>query len=441
MDDAAVEGRAWAAPVAEAPISATVRVPGSKSATNRALVLAALADGPSRVRGALDARDTRLMVEALRALGARFSDGGRDAVGNVDWIVQPAGLPGVHLEKPVSLDVGLAGTVMRFVPPVAALAMGTVRIDGDPRARERPLGPMITALRSLGVACDDARGFLPLVVRGRGSVTGGAVSIDASTSSQFVSGLLLAAPKFGDGLVLTHTGRTLPSVPHIAMTLQMLRAQGVDVNFDAEASTWSVSASQISALDQRIEPDLSNAGPFLAAAMVTGGRVAIPDWPARTTQAGDALRGLFTQMGAHVDRSGDGLTLRGPGTIRGIDVDLHDVGELAPTLVAVAAVASSPSRFRGIGHLRGHETDRLAALAEMIGALGGRVDIEPDGLAIHPVGLRGTTVSSYGDHRMATAAAILGLVVPGVLIEDIATTRKTLPDFPGMWTSMASGGS
>lgn len=433
--------QAWAAPLAEGPVSATVRVPGSKSATNRALILAALADGPSRVVGALDARDTRLMVEALRALGARLQPGGSDSAGNVDWIVQSALLPGAHLPGPASIDVGLAGTVMRFIPPVAALVSGTVRLDGDPRARERPLGPMIAALRSLGVACDDADGFLPLVIRASGRVAGGAVSIDASASSQFVSGLLLAAPRFAEGLVLTHTGRSLPSLPHIAMTLHMLRSHGVAVDFDEDASTWTVPPATLAAFDQSIEPDLSNAGPFLAAAMVTAGRVTVPDWPAHTTQAGDALRGLFTQMGAHVHQGDEGLTLHGPDTIRGIDVDLHDVGELTPTLAAVAAVASTPSHFRGIGHLRGHETDRLAALAEMIGQLGGRVDVRPDGLVIHPTGLRGAAVSSYGDHRMATAAAILGLVVPGVLIEDIATTRKTLPDFPGMWLSMTSGGT
>jgi 3-phosphoshikimate 1-carboxyvinyltransferase len=435
MDDAnRAFARAWPAPVAEAPVSATVRVPGSKSATNRALVLASLADGASVVHSALDARDTRLMVGALTSLGVDVSDAGADGVGNVDWRVTPRPLMGN-----VSIDVGLAGTVMRFVPPLAALATGTVDFDGDPRARERPLGPMIDAMRSIGVVCDDVEGFLPLRIRGSGHVRGGPVSIDASTSSQFVSGLLLSAPRFDEGLVLRHTGRGLPSLPHIAMTLHMLSEHGVVVDFDEPSATWSVAPSALRPLDRRIEPDLSNAGPFLAAAMVTGGTVTIPDWPRRTTQAGDALRGLFTQMGGAGALTDTGLTLTGPDAIAGIDVDLHDVGELAPTLAAVAALAASPSRFRGIAHLRGHETDRLAALAEMINALGGQVDVLPDGLAIQPVPLHGETVPSYGDHRMATAAAIVGLVTPGVAVDDIATTTKTLPDFPGMWQGMLSG--
>lgn len=422
---------AWPAPTATGPVRATVEVPGSKSATNRALVLAALADGPSTITSALAARDTHLMAEGLAALGVDIQAIGTDVVGNVDWRVTPGPLRGG-----ARIDVGLAGTVMRFLPPVAALAEGAIDFDGDPRARERPLGPMLDALRTLGVSCTDADGYMPIRIEGSGSVRGGAVKIDASASSQFVSGLLLSAARFDDGLVLTHTGRELPSLPHITMTLHMLAEHGVRVDFDAATATWSLAPTAIDALDRRIEPDLSNAGPFLGAAMATAGRVTIPGWPRHTTQAGDWLRGLLAEMGGQVDLHDEGLTLTGPDEIHGIDVDLGQVGELTPVIAALAALAVSPSRLRGIAHLRGHETDRLAALAEMITAFGGDARESDDSLEISPASLHGATVSSYGDHRMATAAAVIGLVVPGVRILDIGTTAKTLPDFPGMWQSM-----
>lgn len=430
MDDTA----AWPAPTAEGPISATVRIPGSKSATNRALVLAALADGPSTIKRALLARDTHLMAGALTALGTDVVEIKTDRVGNVDWHVTPGPLHGnAHI------NVGLAGTVMRFVPPVAALARGPVDFDGDPRARERPLGPMIDALGAIGVSCTSSDGFLPLRIDGTGGARGGVIDIDASASSQFVSGLLLSAARFDDGLTLTHTGPSLPSLPHIEMTLHMLTEHGVRIDFDRERATWHLAPTPITAFDRIIEPDLSNAGPFLAAAMVTGGSVSIPDWPRHTTQAGDALRGIFAQMGADLHYLEGDLTISGPDHITGIEADLHDIGELTPTIAAVAALAATPSHLRGIAHLRGHETDRLAALAEMINSLGGHVEQTDDGLIITPTPLHGGTVSSYGDHRMATAAAIIGLVVPGIHIRDIETTGKTLPDFPGMWSAMISG--
>ena len=424
----------WPAPTAHGPVSATVRVPGSKSATNRALVLAALASGPSVIRQALAARDTHLMAEALARLGVTIVETGRDEVGNVDWAVTPGPLHG-----PATIDVGLAGTVMRFVPPLAALATGRIDFDGDPRARERPLGPMLEALRALGVTVTDAQGYLPISIEGTGSVRGGSVDIDASASSQFVSGLLLSAARFDEGLTLRHTGRSLPSLPHIAMTLHMLAEHGVHAEFDADRATWHLAPTTLLAHDRVIEPDLSNAGPFLAAALATSGSVTIPGWPHHTTQAGDDLRGLLAQMGAHVHLDDAGLTVTGPGEIRGIDADLGQVGELTPVIAALAALAVSPSHLTGIGHLRGHETDRLAALAEMLGAFGAHVDASADALRITPGALHGATVSSYGDHRMATAAAVIGLVVPGVRIEDIATTGKTLPDFPGMWHAMLTG--
>lgn len=428
-------------------MSARVAVPGSKSQTNRALILAALATAPSRISGALQARDTALMIEALITLGARIDTQPGRIAGTLDCRVDPIApsaeqLDRQHVISDITfeevLDVGLAGTVMRFLPPVAALTRMRITLDGDPRARERPLGPMLDALRDLGVDVTDAAGFLPVCIRGTGHVEGGEVRMDASASSQFVSGLLLSAPRFDRGLRLTHIGAHLPSQPHIDMTIAMLADHGVEVQRSGspEHPTWHVGHGPITAIDRAIEPDLSNAAPFLVAALVTGGRVRIPEWPEHTTQAGDHLRGLLQAMGAQVERDREGLTLTGTGEVRGLQADLQEIGELAPVLAAAAALASSPSHLTGIGHLRGHETDRLAALAEMIGTLGGDVVAGEDDLRITPRPLHAGTVSSYGDHRMATAAAVLGLVTPGVLIHDIATTSKTLADFPGMWQNM-----
>ncbi|GAA4393763.1 3-phosphoshikimate 1-carboxyvinyltransferase [Actinomadura verrucosospora] len=414
----------WSAPVAHAPVDATVPLPGSKSMTNRALVLAALAGAPTRIARPLHSRDTELMAGALRALGAGV---GEDSA---DWQV----LPG-RLEGPARVDVGLAGTVMRFLPPVAALASGEVFVDGDPRARERPMGPIITALRALGAEIDDGgRDALPFTVRGSGSVAGGGVTIDASASSQLVSGLLLAAPRFDKGVEVRHEGPPVPSAPHLAMTVQMLRAAGAEV--EAGHDVWRVAPGPLRGGEVVIEPDLSNAAQFLGAALVTGGRVTVPDWPAETTQPGDALRELLAAMGAEVTRGPDGLTVRGGDGFGGLEADLHEVGELTPVLAALAALAGSPSRLTGIAHLRGHETDRLAALVAEINGLGGDVRELPDGLEIRPRPLRGGVFRTYDDHRMVMAAALLGLAVPGIEVENPGTVGKTLPDFTRQWASM-----
>ncbi|MDP9418102.1 MAG: 3-phosphoshikimate 1-carboxyvinyltransferase [Actinomycetota bacterium] len=419
---------AWPAPYAERPVDAVVPVPGSKSITNRALLLAALADAPGAVRCPLRSRDTDLMAAALRSLGAGVEDDGDD------WRVTPGELRG-----PAEVECGLAGTVMRFVPIVAALADGPVRFDGDPRARERPMRGVLEALRALGVSVDDGgRDALPFSVLGRGAVAGGEVTIDASASSQFVSALLLAAPRFDKGLVLRHAGPPVPSAPHIAMSVGMLRDAGASVD-DSERDTWRVEPGGLAGRDVVVEPDLSNAAPFLAAALVTGGTVTIPGWPERTTQPGAALRELFEATGAVGELTPSGLVLRGSGRVRGLDVDLSAVGELTPVLAAVAALAETPSRLRGIGHLRGHETDRLAALATELRRLGGDVTEEPDGLSIRPRPLHGGVVRTYDDHRLAQAAAVLGLAVPGIEVENVGTTAKTLPDFIGMWTAMLGG--
>lgn len=427
----------WRAPRAEGPLSATLNVPGSKSLTNRELILSALAEGPSVLKSPLHSRDTELMAEALRELGVVIDEIPGDGLFGPDWRVTPNELTGGS-----TIDCGLAGTVMRFVPPVAALALGPVAFDGDPHARKRPMRAVITALRDLGVdVTDDGRGALPFSLYGVGEVSGGELDIDASESSQFVSALLLSAARFRNGLKLRHTGTALPSLPHIEMTIATLRARGVEVVSEA-SGVWTVAAGPIAGRDVDIEPDLSNAAPFLAAALIAGGEVTVEGWPKETTQVGAQLGTLFGMFGASGRLEGSAFTVDGGagalggGSLAGVDVDLSDCGELAPSMVAVAALADSPSRIVGIGHLRGHETDRLAALAAELNALGGAVTVLDDGLAIDPRPLHGGLWHTYGDHRMATAGAILGLAVDDLDIEDIATTAKTLPEFPNLWRNL-----
>lgn len=424
----------WPAPTATAPIEAVVALPGSKSLTNRELVLAALADAPTLLRAPLHSRDSTNMVGALQALGATIEERPGAGAFGPDWLITPGELFGS-----TTIDCGQAGTVMRFVPPLAGLALGPTTFDADDSARERPMATMISALRALGVDInDDRRAKLPFTVHGTGSVAGGAVTIDASGSSQFVSGLLLAAPRFEQGLRLTHEGERLPSLPHIDMTIATLAARGVTVTSPA-VGEWVVEPSPIAGAEVEIEPDLSNAAPFLAAALVTGGRVTISGWPASTTQVGAHLAELLPLFGATVTAVGDRLTVTGGSGIRGVDLDLTLGGELAPTLVAIAALADGPSEITGIGHIRHHETDRLAALVAEINGLGGNVTELEDGLRIVPQPLHGGVWRSYHDHRMATAGALLGLAVPGVEIENVATTAKTLPQFMQLWHEMVSG--
>ncbi len=393
--------------------------------TNRALVLAALADGESVVRRPLRSRDTLLMAGGLRALGIAVADAGPD------WRVTPTQPRG-----PATINVGNAGTVMRFLLPIAALAAGTVRFDGDVRARQRPLAPLIGALRNLGADIDDGgRGGLPLTVYGAGRLRGGEVTLDASTSSQLVSALLLAAPHFERGVVVRHDGPPVPSQPHLGMTVSMLRDATVDVD-DSTPDAWRVAPGRIRAQPWPIEPDVSNAAPFLAAALVTGGRVTVPDWPRATEQPSDALLRLLSELGATAALDAAGLTVRGASPVSGLRADLHDVGELVPVLAAVAALGDSPSSLTGVAHLRLHESDRLGALAKELTALGGAVTETADGLEIRPAPLHGGVFATYDDHRLAMAAAVLGLVVPGVSVRDVETTAKTMPDFVERWSGM-----
>jgi len=441
------QDRTWPAPAATGPVSARIRLPASKSITNRALVLAALSDGPARITNPLRARDTLLAVGGLRAMGTEITDvGGQDPASGTDWRVS-GGQPAAGSR--VSVDVGNAGTVLRFLPAVAALTSAEVHFDGDARARQRPVGPILAALAQLGAHIDDGgRGAAPFTVLGRGAIRGGAVALDASGSSQLVSGLLLAAPRFDEGIEVRHEGPPVPSAPHIAMTVRMLGAAGADVEeihsgpgeSGGRPDAWRVRPGRLSLGTVAVEPDLSNAGPFLAAALVTGGTISVPGWPRDSLQAAGQILDVLTRMGARCDIGPDGLTISGTGAIRGITTDLRDVAELAPVLTVVAALAETSSVFTGLAHTRGHETDRLAALAKEINALGGDITERPDGLRIRPRPLRAQAADgpfgSYDDHRMVMAAAVLGLVVPGLRVVNAQTAAKTFPGFTDVWAEM-----
>ncbi|WP_445161659.1 3-phosphoshikimate 1-carboxyvinyltransferase [Mycobacterium sp. Dal123C01] len=419
----------WTAPLAPTPVHATVTIPGSKSQTNRALILAGLSSaqgqGPSTLRGALRSRDTDLMIGALRALGLQVDGTGPEL--EVSGRIEPA--------AGARVDCGLAGTVLRFVPPLAALADAGVEFDGDEQARVRPIAPLLDALRGLGVRIDGTG--LPFRVLGSGSVPGGTVSIDASASSQFVSGLLLSGASFADGLTVQHTGSAVPSAPHIAMTTVMLRQAGVDID-DSEANRWQVRSGAVAARHWDVEPDLTNAVPFLAAAVVTGGTVRITDWPANSVQPADDILGVLGKLNAVVSHTDSVLEIRGSAGYDGFDVDLRAVGELTPSVAALAALATpgSVSRLSGVAHLRGHETDRLAALSAEINRLGGNCQETADGLVITSTPLHSGIWRAYADHRMAMAGAIVGLRVADVQIDDIGATSKTLPEFPQLWARM-----
>jgi 3-phosphoshikimate 1-carboxyvinyltransferase len=420
----------WDAPVASGAVAGTVRVPGSKSQTNRVLVLAALADAPVVVRNPLVARDTQLMAAALGALGSTVIE-----ASPYEWAAAPGVLAGN-----VDIDCGLAGTVMRFIPPVAALAVGPTNFDGDERARQRPMAGLIDALRTIGVGIDDnGRGTLPFTVQGTGSVQGGVATLDASASSQFVSGLLLSGARFDEGLIVRHVGEHLPSLPHIDMTIATLADFGLQAA-RIDTAAWQVMPGMPAGGGEYIiEPDLSNAAPFLAAAVATGGAVTVADWPSSTSQPGDEIKHLLTTMGGSFVLDESGLTTRGSGVIHGITADLGGVSELVTTVAALAVFADSPTTISGVAHTRGHETDRLAALVAEINGLGGDAEETADGLIIRPRPLHGGLWRSYADHRMATAGAVIGLLVDDVIVEDVESTSKTLPGFAQLWTDLVTG--
>lgn len=417
----------WLAPSTQSPLSATISLPGSKSLNNRELVLSALANKPTTLLDHLQSRDSSLMIAALRQLGTKIDE-------SENFVrIEPQQLTG-----PAVIDCGLAGTVMRFVPALAALATGQIDFDGDLAARNRPMKTTIDSLRSLGVSVSGEG--LPFSILGTGEVAGGEIEIDASASSQFVSGLLLVGARFKNGLTVSHVGEHLPSMPHIDMTIDCLQKRGVLATKTGPAS-WHVAPGEISGGEIQIEPDLSNAGPFLAAAMVAGGQVTIKNWPTSTTQVGNDFDGILQRMGAKIERTGSDLIISGTGNISGLDIDLSTGGELTPVIAALAALADSKTTIRGVAHLRGHETDRLSALVNEINSIGGDATETPDGMLINPATLRGGLWRTYEDHRMATAGAIIGLKVPGIEIEDITTTSKTIPRFVALWEKMLEGSS
>ncbi|MDN3311548.1 3-phosphoshikimate 1-carboxyvinyltransferase [Microbacterium oryzae] len=426
---------AYRAPTAERALGATLAVPGSKSLTNRELVLAAIAEGPSTLHRPLHSDDSRRMIDALGALGVEIEEVEGDSPFGPDLHVTPA----APLRGGGTIDSGQAGTVMRFVAPLAGLADGDVYVTAHESALHRPMGGMIKALRDLGVDIDDGGHWsLPFRVHGRGHLRGGEIDIDASASSQFVSGLLLAAPRFDVGLRLRHVGARLPSVPHIDMTIESLARRGVLVERSGH-DEWIVPAGPVRAKDIAIEPDLSNAAPFLAAALIAGGHMTVTGWPAHSTQPGAHLTEILAAMGARVSRRSGNLTVSAGKAIQGVDLDLSGVSELTPTLVGLAAYADGPSTFRGIAHIRGHETDRLAALAANLRAVGGEAEELPDGIRIIPRELTGGTWRAFHDHRMATTGALVGIRTPGVVVDDIGTTAKTLPEFVQLWEGMLRG--
>ena len=474
MSDAAVQISPgdWPAPLAPASSEAAgknalVHIPGSKSLTNRYLLLAALADSPSYLRAPLHSRDSALMIEALRQLGAGIELVPTNSPFGPDVKVTPLNFAQPGSTQAVSIECGLAGTVMRFVPALAALLPGEFAFDGDPHARQRPMGPVLEGLRQLGVQvdCEQGENALPFVLRSPGLASAEGVSeapvvrIDASTSSQFVSALLLMAPRLPQGMVLVHEGSSVPSIPHIQMTVEALRQMGVEVqehypNQGNEAESgeyrWTVRPGSFPGFEMTIEPDLSNAGPFLAAAVVTGESVTIPHWPAPaadssagTTQVGDMWRELLPALGAQVRYAEGRLTVTGPAQLPEGDFsfDLSAGGELAPTMAAACAFVNGRVELTGIAHLRGHETDRLAALAAEINRLGGAAHDTADSLVIEaPIPAAAEVAQvlarTYDDHRMATFAAIIGLRRPNVVVQNVATVAKTMPEFTAMWEDM-----
>jgi len=413
----------WWAPSSTGPIHAEVSVPGSKSATARALVLSGLADGPGSIRGGLKARDTDLMICGLRALGVQVDDCDPHV-----WRVRPA-----HSYPDRALiRCGLAGTVMRFLPAVAASAHAHVEFIGDPAASSRPMQPLLAALTQLGAHVDGVR--LPFSVEG--PVTSRRALIDSSGSSQFISALLLAGPRYPSGVEVTHAGGPLPSMPHIEMTMAALEARGVRV--DHTGFTFQTPPSPLAALDEVIEPDLTTAGVFLAAGMLTAGQVGVPHWPMTTTQPGVRILDILDAMGGHHEILPGGVAVTGNGAVSGIDIDLNDTSELTPIVAGLACFADASTTIRGVGHIRGHETNRLAALSTEITDLGGDCRETEDGLVIRPRPLHCGVFHTYADHRMAHAGALIGLRVPGIQLDDVDCTSKTMPDFPAVWEEIVS---
>ena len=407
---------------ATGPLDATVEVPGSKSLTNRALVAAGLARGPSTITGALQADDTEAMVGCLCSLGI-------DVL--ADWDAAEVTVTGCDGEPPstdAELDARLSGTTSRFVLPVAALGSGRYTVDGAPPLRQRPFGPTVAALRDLGAHVDEpgGPGLLPLVVSG-GPVAGGEVSLPGDASSQFVSGLLLAAPAMRDGLVV-HVPTALVSQPYVDMTVEVMRAFGAVVDRPADA-TWIVAPTGYDGIRYAVEPDASAASYCFAAAAICGGSVTVPGLTRSSNQGDVAFVDVLERMGAEVTHGADHLTVTGTGELRGIELDMADLSDTAQTLAAVAVFADGPTRVTGIGFIRAKETDRIGAVVTELQRCGIDAEEEADGFVVHPGEPRPAVVQTYDDHRMAMSFALLGLRVDGIEIADPDVVGKTFPRY------------
>lgn len=409
------------------PIDTVARIPGSKSITNRALLVAALADGESELTGALHSDDTRYMAAALNALGVTVET---DEPGERFRIV---GGGGTFSASEADLFVGNAGTAMRFLTAALPLGHGRYRIDGIERMRKRPLAPLLQALNDLGAdtVSEAGTGCPPVVVQANG-LRGGTTTMTGDQSSQFFSALLLAAPYAERGVEVGVLG-DLVSKPYMPMTAAVMRAFGVELELDtAEWKTFRVAPGQCyRGRAFRIEPDASNASYFFAAAAVTGGRIRVDGLGANSTQGDLHFVDVLSAMGANVTIADDYVEVNGPedGKLMGVDLDLNAISDTAQTLAAIAPFASGPTTIRGVGHARLKETDRVAAMANELRRLGQVVEERPDGLTIHPQPITPANIETYDDHRMAMSFAIAGLRAPGVRILDPGCVAKTFPDY------------
>jgi 3-phosphoshikimate 1-carboxyvinyltransferase len=411
----------------ERPPDATIRVPGSKSVTNRALIIAALADGNSRIVNPLFSDDSFWLMDALVRLGIDVhADGERGEV-------YVSGQSGEIYASGVDLFVGNAGTVARFLPPFLALGRGPFTVDGVPRMRERPVADLVDGMRQLGAEVEYAGedGRFPLMIKG-GGIPGGKARVSASKSSQFISGLLMAAPYAQAPVTLHPVGRK--EWPYVGITVALMRAFGVEV--DEANGRFTVAPALYSSREYEVEPDASGASYFMAAAAVTGGRVRIPGLGASSPQGDLRFAGVLRDMGCRVEIASDFVEVQGPDHLRGVEVDMNAFSDTMITLSAIAPFAEGPTTIENVGHTRLQESDRLSAVATELTRLGVKTQTTSSSIRIIPTKIRPGVVRTYGDHRMAMAFAITGLVASGIRIRDPGCVTKTFPGYFGALESL-----